>query len=260
VQTKEGRVRAALVTGAGRRIGAGLATELGRDGWYVFVHYNESRQGADEAVAAIRAAGGMAEAVGADLADAAATVALASRCAAICTGRDMAFTALINNASRFEYDTLATMADETWQRHMNINLRAPILLAREFARHVPDGEQGCVINIIDNKVFALNPDYFSYTISKIGLQGAVETMAMALAPRVRVCGIAPGIVLPSDRQTQAEFERAHSNNPLRHGASVGDLAGAVRFILATPSFTGKTIVVDGGQTLCRFPRDIAFMP
>lgn len=252
--------RAVIVTGAARRVGAAIARALGGAGWFVHVHYRRSAAEADSVIAEIRKAGGHAAGIAADFEtlDAAGAGGLLEACAA--AGPPLA--ALINNASLFEYDTAASMGEDRWQRHLQANLTAPVLLVRAFAERakaLPEGEAGCVVNLLDNKVFATNPDYFSYTISKQALEGATRTLALALAPKVRVCGVAPGIALISGKQTEADFARTHKNNPLRRGATPDDVARAVRFLLDTPSITGHTIVIDGGQFLARQPRDVAFL-
>jgi len=247
--------RAALVTGAGHRIGANIARGLAADGWFVHVHYNSSHQPAAAVVAEITAAGGRAAAVRADLADAQAVGGLVARC------RDIGppLGCLINNASLFTRDHASDLSVELWDRHIAVNMRAPAFLARDFAAQVPADDTGCIVNILDNKVFALNPDYFSYTASKFGLRGLTVTLAMALAPQVRVCGIAPGITLISDKQTPEEFERAHRNNPLGRGCSVEEIVAAVQLILNSPAMTGRIITIDGGQSLVQAPRDVAFL-
>lgn len=244
-----------LITGAGKRIGAGIALALAADGWFVHVHYNTSQREAEETAAAIGAAGGRCATIQADLADAEAVAGLIARCAQ--DGPPL--TCLINNASRFERDHASDMSIADWDLNQAINLRAPTFLARDLAAQLPDGESGCVINLLDNKVFGLNPDYFSYTVGKHGLLGVTKMLAMALAPRVRVCAIAPGITLISGDQTQEDFARTHHKNPLGRGCSVEEIAEAAKFILAAPSMTGRTIVLDGGQSLQRAPRDVAFL-
>ncbi len=252
--------RAAIVTGAAKRVGAVIAAALGAAGWFVHVHYRNSAGEAEAMAASIVKAGGKAATVGYDLEK------LDSRHADLfieaCARRGPPLAALVNNASIFEYDKATTVTDDVWQRHLQTNLTAPVQLARAFAaaaQSLPEGESGCVVNMLDNKVFATNPDYFSYTISKQALEGATRTLALALAPKVRVCGVAPGIALISGKQTGADFERTHRNNPLRRGCTPEDIARAVRFILDTPSITGHTIVIDGGQYLARMPRDVAFL-
>ncbi len=252
--------RAVLVTGAGKRIGAVVAATLGAAGWFVHVHYRNSKSEAEAVAARIKSAGGAASTVAYDLEK------LDSRHADLlieaCARRGPPLAALVNNASIFEYDKAGTATDEGWARHLQANLTAPVLLARAFAataQSLPEGETGSVVNMLDNKVFATNPDYFSYTISKQALEGATRTLALALAPKVRVNGVAPGIALISGKQTQADFERTHRNNPLKRGCTPEDIARAIRFILETPSMTGHTIVIDGGQYLARMPRDVAFL-
>jgi NAD(P)-dependent dehydrogenase (short-subunit alcohol dehydrogenase family) len=248
----------ALVTGAGKRLGRAMALYLAQRGHDVAVHYASSQDEAEAVVAEIRAMGRKAQAFQADLLDEAQVQALVPSV----TDALGQMTVLVNNASIFEYDTAKNATDETWARHLQINLSAPVFLARAFAaaaQTLPEGETACIVNLLDNKVFATNPDYFSYTISKQALEGATRTLALALAPKVRVCGIAPGIALISGKQTEADFQRTHRNNPLKRGCTPDDIARAIRFILETPSMTGHTIVIDGGQYLARMPRDVAFL-
>lgn len=252
--------RAVIVTGAAKRVGAVIAAALGAAGWFVHVHYRASAQAAEAVAAGIVNAGGTAATVACDLEklDARHAGLLVEACAK----RGPPLAALVNNASVFEYDKATTATDEGWARHLQTNLTAPVMLGRAFAaaaQALPEGETGCIVNLLDNKVFATNPDYFSYTISKQALEGATRTLALALAPKVRVCGVAPGIALISGRQTEADFQRTHRNNPLKRGCTPDDIARAVRFILDTPAITGHTIVIDGGQYLARMPRDVAFM-
>jgi NAD(P)-dependent dehydrogenase (short-subunit alcohol dehydrogenase family) len=250
--------RAALVTGAAKRIGAVLAKTLAKAGWFVHVHYNASRADADGVVAAIMSAGGRARALAADLD--ALDDAGAKRLIQDCAAAGPPLLALVNNASRFDYDTAASFTPDSWRRHQQVNLLAPVLLARAFAAALPAGAVGAVVNLLDNKVRATNPDYFSYTISKQALAGATETLALALAPSVRVNGIAPGITLVSGDQTAERFARAHANNPLRRGCTPDDIARALLFLLDTPAITGQIVVIDGGHALARPPRDVNFLP
>jgi NAD(P)-dependent dehydrogenase (short-subunit alcohol dehydrogenase family) len=244
-----------LVTGGGRRIGAGIARHLGRTGWHVFVHYNRSRDEAEALAEGIRAAGGQATAIAADLSTEDGAETLVSRCEAV---RPLAL--LINNASTFAFDTVATATFASLDANMRTNLYAPVLLSRHFYDAVKArGATGTIVNLLDNKVFALNPDYFSYTLSKVGLNGMTQMLAMAFAPHVRVCGIAPGITLVSGAQSQENFERAHGNNPLGKGCTVEQIVRGVDFILEAPSYNGQTLVIDGGQVLQRRPRDVAFL-
>ena len=247
-------MKGALVTGAGLRIGRALALALAADGFFVFVHHNRSGADARETVAAIRKAGGKAVAVRADLSSARQAEALVGKCRA----RGVRLTCLVNNASLFKLDRapMATAAD--FDLHMAINLRAPLLLSQALARQLPDGAKGLIVNVLDQKLFNLNPDFLSYTLSKIGLQGLTTLLAQSFAPRIRVAGIAPGLTLRSGSQTDARFAEQHAANPLGVGVSTEDLVRALRFIVETPSSTGDTLIVDSGEHLTGRPRDIAF--
>ncbi|MGE3907250.1 MAG: SDR family oxidoreductase [Reyranellaceae bacterium] len=247
------RMQSVLITGAGKRIGRAIAEAMAADGWFVWIHYNGSRDEAADAVSAIRARGGQAKAVKADLANARQTEALIGKCS---DGPDL--TCLINNASLFELDRPGDFTLEQWDRHQAINLRAPAILARDFARALKPRNTGTIINLLDQKLWALNPDFYSYTISKVALKGVTEVLARAYAPHIRVCGIAPGITLPAARQSQERFEKAQRSTPLGVGASPADLVRTVRYILATPSLTGAMIVVDGGEHLGKPATDVQF--
>jgi len=167
--------------------------------------------------------------------------------------------ALINNASRFEYDRAGTISAATIAAHIAPNLTAPVLLTQAFAEKLAL-ERGVVINILDQKLTNLNPDFFSYTLTKAALAAATEMFAMALAPRIRVCGIAPGLTMIAPKQTPEKFETAWRANPLRRGSAPEDIAAAALFILNTPSVTGTTITVDGGEHLMRRSRDVGISP
>jgi NAD(P)-dependent dehydrogenase (short-subunit alcohol dehydrogenase family) len=240
----------ALVTGGGKRLGAKIAAALGEDGWHVVVHYNTSGAEAEDVAAAIRAAGGSADTAQFDLDDTAGVRGFMDG-----VGR---VDALINSASIFEMDRPEGVTAAQLERTLRINLVAPVLLASAMAEGHTDRASGCIVNILDQKLFNLNPDFFSYTLAKQGLLGATTTMAMAFAPRVRVNGVAPGITLPSGGQSAEEFERAHRMNPMRGGSTPEDIIRAVRFILATPSMTGETITVDGGQHLDARDGDVMY--
>lgn len=243
-----------LVTGAARRVGRAITAALADDGWFVCIHYNRSAGEAETLRDAIRARGGRAEIVPADLESIAETETLVARAAKLCGGLSV----LINNASLFDYDDLDSLTAAGWDRQMAVNLRAPALLARDFARLLPPERSGCIINLLDQKLWNLNPDFLSYTVSKVGLHGLTELLAMALAPRVRVCGIAPGLLLPSGKMTQEGFERAHVRTPLGRGPTVPEIVAAVRFILATPAFNGQTLTIDGGESLRPRRKDLQF--
>jgi NAD(P)-dependent dehydrogenase (short-subunit alcohol dehydrogenase family) len=237
--------RTALVTGAGRRLGRIVALDLAAHGWGVGMHYRASAAEAAAVVAEIERNGGKAAALAADLDRLDALPALIADCAATLG----APTCLINNAARFDRDTLATLDGATWQAQLDVNLRAPIFLTQAFAKALPDGMEGNVINILDQKVLRLTSDYFSYTIAKAALWAATQTMAQALAPRIRVNAIAPGPVLKHEGQSQSAFERESGATLLRRAVSAGDVASTVRFLLETPSITGQIIALDSGQHL-----------
>lgn len=247
-------MKSALVTGGGRRIGAAAVKALAEDGYAVFIHYNRSAEAAEEVARTVRARGGTAHTLRAELDNPEEAERLIAACAEI----GPAPSVLLNNASLFRNDHIEDMTAEGWERHMTVNALAPALLTREFARRLPGGGTGVVINFLDQKLDNLNPDFFTYTISKYALKGVTEVMAMALAPRVRVCGLAPGLTLPSGKMTGKQFERAHRANPLRRGAEVEDLVRAVRFILQTPSYTGQMLMVDGGQHFDKRGRDVMY--
>ena len=238
-------VRAVLVTGAAQRIGHVIALTLARAGWRVAVHYNTSARPAEETVEAIRAAGGFACAVQADLAKDSDISALVDRA----TRAVGPLTALVNNASIFEHDQWDTVTRESWNRNLDVNLWAPLRLSQDFARRLPDGERGAIVNLIDQRVWRLNPDFTSYTISKTGLWTLTQTLAQALAPRVRVNGVGPGPVLQSIHQTAAHFEQEAAHVPLERSVNPEEIADAVLFLLRSQAVTGQMIAVDCGQHL-----------
>jgi NAD(P)-dependent dehydrogenase (short-subunit alcohol dehydrogenase family) len=237
--------RAVLVTGAARRVGRAIALDLGKAGWRVAVHYCSSAAEAAEVVDAIRAEGGRAAAVSADLGKEEEVGTLVDRAAAAVGP----LTCLVNNASIFEADDIETVSRTSWERHLAINLRAPLVLIQAFARQLPAGSGGNVVNIIDERVWNLTPHFLSYTVSKAGLWTLTQTLATALAPRIRINAIGPGPVLPSHYQTRESFERLCRSMPLRRGTSPAEIAGAVRFLIGTASLTGQMIALDGGQHL-----------
>jgi NAD(P)-dependent dehydrogenase (short-subunit alcohol dehydrogenase family) len=250
----KGAVKGALVTGAGTRIGRALAMALAEDGWFVFVHHRQSGEEAKSTVAEIKAAGGKARAIKADLASAKQAEALVGKCQA----PGVTLTCLVNSASLFKLDRAPTATAELFDVHMAVNLRAPMLLSQALARQLPEGETGLIVNLLDQKLFNLNPDFLTYTLSKVGLQGLTSLLAQAFAPRLRVAGIAPGLTLRSGSQTDARFEEQHTQNPLGVGVTSEDLVRALRFIVATPTYTGDVMIVDSGEHLTGRPRDIAF--
>lgn len=237
--------RTALITGAARRIGRALALDLSSAGWTIAIHYRKSASEADRLVADIEARGGRAKSFQADLVDPDSSRKLVGDVV-----RELGPpTVLINNASEFLPDTIQSLDDGTWDLHLGINLKAPVFLAQAMAVGLPADREGNIINIIDQRVWNLTPEFFSYTISKAGLWTATRTLAQALAPRIRVNAIGPGPVLRSIHQTDEDFERESRSTLLGRGASTDEIAAAVRFILATPSLTGQMIALDGGQHL-----------
>ena len=236
----------ALVTGAGARLGRAMALALGEDGWKVAVHYRSSGKDAEETCTLIRKAGGMAEPVEADLADEAARSDLVARAAKALGGP---VSLLINSASSFDDDTLATHTRADWDRHMEPNLRAPIHLAQQLADALPPGQKGAVINLIDQRVLKLNPTFFTYTLSKAALWQATRTMAQALAPDIRVNGIGPGPTLASVHQTPDAFAAEKAATLTGEGSSPEEIVRAMRYLIAATSVTGQMIASDGGQHL-----------
>jgi NAD(P)-dependent dehydrogenase (short-subunit alcohol dehydrogenase family) len=251
--------KVALVTGAARRIGRSIALALARNGWDVAVHYGHSDADAADTVRAIQALGRRAAAVQCDLADEAAVRTLLPRAAQALGVPLSAFQCVVNNASRFEHDSTADFSVAALDAHMHANLAAPILLAQALHAATPDGAQAVVINLLDQKLVNLNPDFLSYTLSKAALQAATTMLAQALAPKLRVAGVAPGITLISGDQSEAEFAAAHRRTPLGSSSTPDDIAATVCFIAENRALTGTTIVVDGGQHLIPLQRDVMFV-
>lgn len=234
-----------LVTGAARRIGRTLALDMARDGWDVAVHCNTSVAEAEEVVGQIRAMGRRAVMVRGDLSDPDVPERLIDEASAALGG----LVCLINNASLFEPDEVGSISRQSWARHNDTNLRAPVFLSQAFARQLPAASEGNIISIIDQRVWKLNPRFFSYTMSKSGLWTATRTLAQALAPRIRVNAIGPGPALPSVRMDDEEFAKQSRLTLLGRGTSPREISGAVKFILSQPSLTGQMIALDGGQHL-----------
>ena len=236
-----------LITGGARRLGAAMARALAASGYGVVIHANRS---VEEATALAAELSG--HVVLGDLASPETPARLIDQA----IQKAGPLHGLINNASMFEFDKAGTITASSIAAHMAPNLTAPVLLTQHFAETLVL-EHGVVINILDQKLSNLNPDFFSYTLTKAALAAATEMFAMALAPKIRVCGIAPGITMKAPKQTDEKFQKAWRANPLRRGAAPDDIAAADLFILQTPSVTGTTLTVDGGEHLLRRSRDVS---
>ena len=245
MQTTGAMPRAALVTGAATRIGRTIAETLAHDGWAVAVHHRESGEAARDVVTGIESAGGRAVALRADLAEEAEVETLVARA----TDALGPLGCLVNNASPFDYDDLQSADRASWDRHMAVNLRAPFVLMQRFAAVLPDEAEGCIVNMLDQRVWSLTPHFMSYTLSKAGLWTLTQTAALALAPRIRVNGIGPGPTLPSSRQNPEHFAAQCDATPLKRGVAPADIADGIRFILAARALTGQMIALDSGQHL-----------
>ena len=237
----------ALVTGGARRIGRAIVEDLARNGWAVAIHYRSSAEDAEKLAAEIVVAGGKAAALKCDLGDLDEARRLVEQVAKALG----ALTLLVNNASIFEKDTVGNLDGALWQRQFAVNLAAPVFLAEAFARQVPADSEGNIVNLLDQRVFRPTPDHFSYQITKSALLAATETLAMALAPRVRVNGIAPGPVLPSANSTPERFAEFVAALPLRRQPDLADFGRTVRYFVENRSITGQVIALDGGQRLGR---------
>jgi NAD(P)-dependent dehydrogenase (short-subunit alcohol dehydrogenase family) len=237
--------RAALVTGAAQRLGGAMTLALAEAGFDVAIHCNQSRDAAEAMLAQVRASGRRGVVLPADLADEPAVAALIPQAEAVLGPLGV----LVNNASAFERDEWHDATRQSWDAHMEPNLRAPFVLIQHFAKRLPPEAEGVVANMLDQRVWSLTPHFTSYTVAKAGLWALTQTLALALAPRIRVNGIGPGPALPSARQTPAQFARQGASVPLRHGTSQEEVARALLAILALPSMTGQMIALDGGQHL-----------
>ena len=245
-----------LVTGSARRLGRDIALELAAHGWSIALHFRSSAEAAEVTMQDARSHGVEAAAFAADLADEPACRALVPAV----VRRFGRLDAVINNAALFEHDDAASFGYALMERHWRSNVGAPVLLAQALHQHLEgDTRRGCVVNLLDQKLWNPNPDYLSYTLSKAALEAANTSLAQALAPRVRVCGVAPGVTLPSGPMSDDEFARAHRLTPLQRSSTGEDIARAVRFLLESPAITGTTLLVDGGQHLSAQPRDVMFL-
>jgi len=247
--------RVALVTGAGRRLGRAIALGMAHAGWDVAVHYRASEAEAKAVVAEIAALGRRAVALHCELADEAAVRQLVPRAVAALG----ALHCVVNSASLFDYDSAQDFIMAKLDAHMRANVGAPLLLAQALHAATPDGQQAAVINLLDQKLYNLNPDYLSYTLSKAALHTATTMLAQQLAPRLRVVGVAPGLTMVSGDQTEAGFANAHQQTPLGRSSTPQDIVDAVLYAASARAVTGTTLLVDGGQHLLPLPRDVMFL-
>ncbi|HEY4316323.1 MAG TPA: SDR family oxidoreductase [Herbaspirillum sp.] len=244
----------ALVTGAAKRIGRVIALALARQGWDIALHYHASEQEAQATAAEIEALGRRVLTLQCDLANAGEVGNLLRRAAALGP-----VGCVVNNASLFEEDSAAAFSPAALEAHMRVNLAAPLLLAQALHAATPDGTQAVAINLLDQKLFNLNPDFLSYTLSKAALQCATTMLAQALAPKLRVVGIAPGLTMQSGEQSAAGFANAHGVTPLGKSSTPEDVAAAVCYVAGAGAITGTTLIVDGGQHLIPLQRDVMFL-
>lgn len=251
-----GQGRVCLVTGAARRVGRAIALGLAARGFQVAVHYRNSEADATDTVRLLREHGAVAHAFAADLADESGCGGLADAVIEQFGRLD----AVVNNASTFESDDAWSFGHAAMEKHWRANTAPAIVLARALHAHlVKRSATGCVVNLLDQKLWNPNPDYFSYTLSKAALQAATVMLAQALAPVLRVCGVAPGVTLPSADLTGERFAQAARTTPLHRGATPEDIAHAVRYLLEAEAVTGTTLLVDGGQHLLAQPRDVLYL-
>ena len=244
--------KSVLVTGSARRIGRQIALDLAADGWDVAVHCNTSPGEAEEVAGLIERGGRRAVIVRGDLSDPDVPERLIVEASKALGG----LTCLVNNASVFEPDEVGSITQASWAEHLDTNLRAPVFLSQAFARQLPQMATGNIVSIIDQRVWKLNPKFFSYTASKSALWTATRTLAQALAPRIRVNAIGPGPALPSVRMDEEEFAKQSRLTLLGRGTSPTEISSAVKFILSQPALTGQMIVLDGGQHLVWQTRDV----
>lgn len=245
----------ALITGAARRLGRAIALGMSADGWDIVVHYRSSLDEARDTASDIEQLGRRAALLDGDLSDESATKQLLQRANHLLGP----VSCVVNNASLFEFDDASSFSSAVLTAHMKANLAAPIILARSLHALTPAGQQSVVINLLDQKLLNLNPDFLSYTLSKAGLQTATTLLAQALAPKVRVVGVAPGLTLVSGDQSETGFAKAHQQTPLGKSSTPDDIADAVCYLARAQAVTGTVLVVDGGQHLIPTQRDIMFL-
>ncbi|MGR9344329.1 SDR family oxidoreductase [Rhizobium leguminosarum] len=247
------RLRSALITGAAKRIGRAIAEDLAANGFSVAIHANGSIGEAEELVAELRRKGYRATALQADLTNIGETAALVAKASEALGPLDL----LVNNASVFQHDSARSFNAATWALHFDLHVRAPSILAAAFAQQMPAEASGLIVNIIDQRVWALRPSFYSYTLSKSALWTATQTLAQALAPRIRVNAIGPGPSMPSERQAMEDFQAQISALILQRGPALEEFGQTIRFLCDTPSITGQMIALDGGQHLAWQTPDVA---
>jgi NAD(P)-dependent dehydrogenase (short-subunit alcohol dehydrogenase family) len=248
--------RTVLVTGGAKRLGREIALALAQAGWQVAVHYRGSQTEAQRTVTDCQRFGGLAAAFDADLSDETAVRALLPRVIAQFGGMD----AVVNSAALFEHDTAADFSYAAMERHLRVNTGAPILLAQALHAHAREHQTlGAVVNLLDQKLWNPNPDFLSYTLAKAALEAANTLLALALAPQIRVVGVAPGLTLSSEYLRPEKFAALHRLSPLGRSSTPADVVATVKFALDNNSITGTTLLVDGGQHLQRFDRDFSMM-
>lgn len=250
---KDRKLRTALITGASRRIGSAIARDLAANGFNTAIHADKSVAEAEDLVAELRQAGYRSVMLQADLQDIFQTSELVSRAVSALGPLDL----LVNNASAFHSDSADTFDAAAFEAHFAVHVRAPAILAADFAAQLPAGVPGLIVNMIDQRVWALNPRFFSYTLSKSALWTATQTMAQTFAPRIRVNGIGPGPTLKSTRQTVEDFQAQIDGLIMKAGPGLDEFGRTIRFLFDTPSITGQMIALDGGQHLAWETPDVA---
>lgn len=247
--------RAALITGSARRLGAAMARALSGEGWFVVIHCHHSRDAGEALVAELRAGGAECGLVCGPLSTKAGAEAVFAAAEALAGPLSL----LVNNASAFQSDDLSTADEAGLAQHMAVNLGAPLWLMQRFKAQAALPEGALVVNMLDNKLFALNPDFFTYTLSKAALRAATEMAAQSFGGQPRVCAIAPSITLMSGAQTEEDFQRTARINPLGRRVSPDDICEALLLLCADPGLNGETLVIDGAQRHWKLPRDVAFL-